>query len=73
MPSAFAGGLARLPSEIPTSSSRAGNTFLFLSLSLKPGNTLNNPFKNDAFSSRGLLAKLDGSRKLRVEIAREEK
>jgi hypothetical protein len=56
-----------------TSSSRLGKIFLLFSLSEKPGNTRNSPFRKDAFSSLGLLAKFEESKKFRVEIANEEK
>jgi hypothetical protein len=56
-----------------TSSSKLGKIFLRFSLSENPGSTLKRPFRNEAFSSLGLLAKLDGSRKLSVDIAKDEK
>jgi hypothetical protein len=60
-------------SRIPTSSNRAVNIFL----SLRPLENLSktpvNPFMNAIFSSRGLEAKFERSRKLRVEIGSELK
>jgi hypothetical protein len=56
-----------------TSSSRLGRTLPFRNLSENVGNTLTSPRRKVAFSSRGFEANVVGSRKLRVEMAREEK
>lgn len=56
-----------------TSSSKLGRILPFLNRSEKEGSTLTSPRKNVAFSSRGLDAKVVASRKLRVEMASDEK
>jgi hypothetical protein len=50
-----------------------GSIFLLFIPSLKLGRTVCRPFINAIFSSRGFGAKVDGSRKLRVETAVDEK
>ena len=56
-----------------TSSRRDGKTFLTLSPSENLSRTLVKPFMNEIFSSRLFAAKLDLSRKLRVDIGSDEK
>jgi hypothetical protein len=56
-----------------TSSSKEGNSFLSFKFSEKRPRTLVSPFMNAIFSSCGLAAKVDRSRKLRVEIGNDEK
>lgn len=56
-----------------TSSIRLGRIFRVRSPSEKLGNTPVSPFINAIFSSRVLEANVDRSRKLSVDIAKEEK
>lgn len=56
-----------------TSSKRLGKIFPLRSRSEKVGSTLTSPLKKVAFSSLGFEAKVVGSRKFNVDIAREEK
>jgi hypothetical protein len=56
-----------------TSSSRLGRILLRRNLSEKVGRTLTSPRRKVAFSSRGFDANVVASRKLRVDIASEEK
>ena len=56
-----------------TSSNREGRIFRTRSPSENRGRTLANPFINEIFSSLDLVAKVDRSRKLRVDMGKEEK
>jgi hypothetical protein len=56
-----------------TSSSSVGNIFRVRRLSENLSKTLISPFMNDIFSSLVFEVKFDRSKKLRVEIGREEK
>ena len=58
---------------MPTSSSKLGRIFRARKPSENRSNTLVRPFMKAIFSSRGLEAKVDRSRKLRVEIESELK
>lgn len=56
-----------------TSSSNDGRIFRIRRPSEKRPRTLVNPFMKDIFSSLDLAAKLDRSKKLRVDIGKDEK
>ncbi len=56
-----------------TSSSKLGRTLPFRNRSEKVDSTRTSPLRKVAFSSLGFEAKVVGSRKLSVEMAREEK
>jgi hypothetical protein len=58
---------------VMTSSSSVGNIFRVRRLSENLSKTLISPFMNDIFSSLVFEVKFDRSKKLRVEIGREEK
>jgi hypothetical protein len=59
--------------NIATSSNRVGRIFRVRSPSENLSNTLTSPFMNDIFSSLVFEVKFDRSKKLRVEIGKEEK
>lgn len=66
-------GDVRRKKIMPTSSSKLGRIFRARKPSENRSNTLARPFMKAIFSSRGLEAKVDRSRKLRVEIESELK